>query len=118
MIEQSDVISFHNYGDLSHVKPRVEQLRRYHRPILCTEYMARPAGSRFEPLLAYFQEQKIAAYSWGFVAGKTQTQYPWDSWQKSYSQEPELWFHEILRADGTAYDQREANYIQRITGAK
>ncbi len=118
MIEQSDVISFHNYGDLSHVKLRVEQLRRYHRPILCTEYMARPAGSRFEPLLAYFKEQKIAAYNWGFVAGKTQTQYPWDSWQKSYSQEPELWFHEILRPDGTAYDQREANYIQRITGAK
>ncbi|MFO0917238.1 MAG: cellulase family glycosylhydrolase, partial [Planctomycetaceae bacterium] len=118
MIEQSDVISFHNYGDLTHVKPRVEQLRRYHRPILCTEYMARPAGSRFDPLLAYFREQKIAAYNWGFVAGKTQTQYPWDSWQKAYSQEPDVWFHEILHRDGKPYDAQEAAYIRRITGAK
>ncbi len=118
MIEQSDVISFHNYGDLSHVKPRVEQLRRYNRPILCTEYMARPTGSRFDPLLAYFKQEKVGAYNWGFVAGKTQTNYPWDTWLKRYTSEPKLWFHEIFRGDGSPYDVKEVEYIKRVTGTK
>lgn len=118
MLEQSDVISFHNYGDLSHVRLRVDQLRRYGRPILCTEFMARPVGSRFDPLLEYFREQKVAAFNWGFVAGKTQTQYPWDSWHKRYMAEPEVWFHEIFRRDGTPYDPKEVDYIKRVTGAK
>ncbi|MDG2385446.1 MAG: hypothetical protein P8N76_27495 [Pirellulaceae bacterium] len=118
MIDQSDLISFHNYGDLSHVEPRVKQLRRYNRPIFCTEYMARPTGSRFDPLLGYFKDQKIAAFNWGFVAGKTQTNYPWDSWQKRYTAEPKVWFHEILRADGSPYDPAEVRYIKKVTGAK
>ncbi|MDP7016038.1 MAG: hypothetical protein QGG36_09580 [Pirellulaceae bacterium] len=118
MLEESDVISFHNYGGLSHVRPRVEQLRRYGRPILCTEYMARPNGSRFDPLLGYFKQQKVAAYNWGFVAGKTQTNYPWDSWRRKYTAEPEVWFHEILRRDGTPYDAKEVDYIKRVTGGR
>ena len=50
---------------------KLRQLRRYKRPILCTEYMARPNGSRFDPVMGYFKHEKIAAYNWGFVAGKT-----------------------------------------------
>ena len=118
MLGESDIITFHNYGDLSHVRPRVEQLRRYHRPILCTEYMARGNGSRFDPLLGYFKQQKVGAYNWGFVAGKSQTIYPWDSWQKTYTTEPELWFHDIFRKDGSPYDVREVEYIRSVTGAK
>ena len=116
-LDQSDVISFHNYGKLDGLKKCVEHLRRYNRPLLCTEYMARPAGSRFDPILGYLKEQKVAAYNWGFVAGKTQTIYPWDSWQKQYTAEPPLWFHDIFRADGTAYDPKEVEYIKRTTGA-
>ncbi len=118
MLEQSDVISFHNYGGLEHVRLRVEQLRRYQRPILCTEYMARPQGSQFDPVLTYFKEQKVAAYNWGFVAGKSQTIYPWDSWQKTYTGEPPVWFHDILRANGTAYRKQEIDYIKSVTGVR
>ena len=118
MLEESDVISFHNYGGLEHVRPRVEQLRRYKRPLLCTEYMARPNGSRFDPVMGYFKQQKIAAYNWGFVAGKTQTNYPWDSWKRQYSAEPDVWFHEIFRSDGTPYDRKEVEYIRKQTGRR
>ena len=58
------------------------------------------------------------AYNWGFVAGKTQTQYPWDSWQKQYTSEPPVWFHEILRPDGTAYRAEEVELIRQLTGKK
>ncbi len=118
MIEESDVISFHSYEGLARVRLRVEQLRRYGRPIFCTEYMARPNGSRFDPLLGYFKQEKIAAYNWGFVAGKTQTNYPWDSWRKQYTAEPDVWFHEILRRDGSPYDRREVDFIKSVTGKK
>jgi beta-xylosidase len=91
-------------------------LRRFGRPILCTEFIARPNGSTFEPHLGFMKEQKVAAYCWGFVAGKTQTIYPWDSWTKKYDAEPPLWFHDILRADGTPYRAEEAVYIRRVTG--
>ncbi len=115
--EHSDVISFHSYAPLNDVKNRVEELRQFNRPLLCTEYMARPAGSTFETILPYFKEQKIAAYNWGFVDGKSQTIYPWDSWQKQYTDEPPVWFHDIFRKDGSAYRAEEVELIRSLTGA-
>lgn len=116
-LAQSDVISFHTYEGLEGTKQWVQRLREHGRPILCTEYMARPQGSHFDPILGYFKEEKIGAYNWGFVAGKTNTIYPWDSWQNPYPEEPEVWFHDIFRPDGTPYDEKEVNYIKRLTGA-
>jgi hypothetical protein len=116
-LERSDVISFHNYAPLDDVRKCVESLKRYGRPILCTEYMARPNGSKFAPILAYFKAEKVAAYNWGFVDGKSQTIYPWDSWDKAYTGEPPVWFHDIFRRDGTPYDPNEVSYIKGVTGA-
>lgn len=117
LLEHSDVISFHGYGPPEEVKTCVENLGRYGRPILCTEYMARPRGSTFDPILGYFKDKKVGAYNWGFVAGKSQTIYPWDSWKQTYTAEPDLWFHDIFRRDGTPYIAAEVEYIRRITGA-
>jgi hypothetical protein len=115
-LEESDVITFHNYGPLEEAKKCVENLRRYQRPILCTEYMARPQGSRFDPILGYFKTAGVGAYNWGFVDGKTQTIYPWDSWRTNYTAEPPVWFHDIFRRDGAPYDPKEVEYIKSLTG--
>jgi hypothetical protein len=117
-LEESDIISFHSYDPPAKLRSRIASLRRYGRPLLCTEYMARPQGSTFEAVLPYLKEQKIGAYNWGFVAGKTQTQYPWDSWKESYSGEPPVWFHEIFRPDGTPYNPEEVDLIKTLTGAR
>lgn len=114
-LEESDVITFHSYGNIDDVKRCVQNLRRYNRPILCTEYMARPRGSVFDPILGYFKDQNVGAYNWGFVDGKSQTIYPWDSWTKEYTAEPSPWFHDILRRDGTPYDLKEVQYIKSLT---
>jgi hypothetical protein len=54
--------------------------------------------------------------NWGFVAGKTQTIYPWDSWQKPYTlQPPEIWFHDLLQQDGTPYRQREVMIFRALS---
>ena len=114
-LEESDIITFHTYGPIEQAKKCVQNLRRYHRPLLCTEFMARPLGSRFDPVLGYFKEQSVGAYCWGFVNGKTQTIYPWDSWTKTYTNEPSPWFHDILRDNGTPYDTNETGYIKSLT---
>jgi hypothetical protein len=117
-LENSDVISFHIYSTLERTARCVKNLRRYNRPILCTEYMARPEGSTFDPVMGYLREQRVGAYNWGFVAGKSQTQYPWDSWSKTYTAEPPVWFHDLFRPDGNAYIPQEVRYIRGLTGAK
>ncbi|HZV35987.1 MAG TPA: cellulase family glycosylhydrolase [Verrucomicrobiae bacterium] len=116
IFDNSDIISFHDYGPLEEMKRCVEDLRRFNRPIVCTEYMARPNGSTFNPVMGYLKEQKVGAINWGFVNGKTQTIYPWDSWTKTYTNEPPVWFHDIFRADGTPYDAKEVAYIKSVTG--
>ena len=125
-LAESDVISFHCYDDIKGNQIWVKRLREagQGRPLLCTEYMARPNGSNFDPILAYYKAERIAAYNWGFVAGKTNTIYPWDSWQKPYvdekgnAKEPPVWFHDIFRADGTPYREEEVKYIRSVTEAK
>ena len=117
-LEASDVISFHNYDNAAEFEKRIKWLQRLHRPILCTEYMARGNGSTFQGSLPIAQKYKVAAINWGFVAGKTQTYLPWDSWQKPYvNREPPIWFHEIFRQDGTPYKQDEVDLIRKLTGA-
>jgi hypothetical protein len=116
-LEESDIISFHNYSKPDSFQREVEWLRQFHRPIICTEYMARPLGSTFEAILPIAKEEHVGAINWGFVAGKTQTYFPWDSWQHPYvKQPPAVWFHEVLRSDGTPYKQDEVDLIKRLTG--
>jgi hypothetical protein len=118
-LEQSDVISFHNYGPPDDFLRRVQTLEKYHRPLLCTEYMARPVGSTFDKILPIAKKHKVAAINWGFVVGKSQTNLPWDSWQKPYvKQPPAVWFHDIFYQDGRPYRQSEVGLIRELTGAK
>jgi len=118
MIEQSDIISFHNYDSGSEFEKRVKWLQRYDRPIICTEYMSRGNGSTFEGSMPVAKKYKVGAINWGLVSGKSQTIFPWDSWQKKYTAEPELWFHDIFRADGTAYKISETDFIRELTQRK
>lgn len=113
-IEQSDVISFHNYDTPEDFEQRVQQLQHYGKPLFCTEYMARPNGSTFQGFLPVARKYNVAMFNWGFVDGKTQTIYPWDSWTKTYTTEPPLWFHDILRRDGTPYQEEETEFIKRM----
>jgi hypothetical protein len=117
-LENSDIISFHNYSEAPILVREIGELSRFGRPLMCTEYMARANGSNFEPQLGDMKAHNVAAYNWGFVSGKSQTIYPWDSWTKKYTSEPPLWFHDILRIDGSAYRQNEVDYIRRTTGIK
>ncbi len=114
-LRESDIITFHNYGGPEQFQRQVAWLKRYNRPVICTEYMARPTGSTFA-LLPAARQERVGMINWGFVAGKTQTYLPWDSWQHPYVlDQPAVWFHEVLRADGTPYRQAETDLIRQLT---
>ena len=117
-LEQSDIISFHNYDSPEEFEKRIKWLQRYERPLLCTEYMARPNGSTFKGFLPIAKKYNVGMINWGFVDGKSQTIYPWDSWTKTYTSEPPLWFHDIFRKDGTPYIEEEVDLIRELTGAE
>jgi hypothetical protein len=111
-LESSDIVTFHNYREPDSMRQDIEVLRRLSgRPLICTEYMARTTGNTFQSILPILSEESVGAISWGLVSGKTQTIYPWDSWFKKYSGEPELWYHDIFHPDGTPYDERETTTI-------
>jgi len=117
MLDNSDVITFHSYDDSATVERLITALEGYGRPIICSEYMARPRGSTFQSILPIFARRRVGAINWGFVAGKTQTIYPWDSWNSEYTAEPKVWFHDIFRADGTPYDSAEVRLIRALTSS-
>ena len=116
MIENSDIISFHTYQKIKGVKKRIAVLKKYGRPMLCTEYMARTQKNVFEEMLPLLKEHNVGGYNWGFVAGKTNTIYPWMSWVNKGKPEPKIWFHDILRPDGTPFSQEEVDLIKKMTG--
>jgi hypothetical protein len=115
-LENSDVISFHNYSWPEVFEKEVVFLQKFDRPVICTEYMARSAGSTFDTVLPLAKKYHVGAINWGFVAGKTQTYYPWDSWQHPYIlDQPTIWFHEVLHTDGTPYREAEVKLIRELT---
>lgn len=115
ILENSDIISFHAYGPPEEMQENILKLQRYGRPMICTEYLARGNNNTFQTMLPFFHENKIGAINWGFVDGKTNTIYPWDSWQKQYTSEPDPWHHDIFRADGAPYSEEEVNLIKSLT---
>ena len=116
-LSESDVISFHNYGWPEEFEARIKELQIQHRPIICTEYMARGAGSTFDGSLPIAKKYNVGAINWGLVAGKTQTYFPWDSWQRPYVLiQPTIWFHDVFRQDDTPYRQHEVELIRQLTG--
>jgi hypothetical protein len=115
-ISHSDIITFHNYGWPEQFAARIRELQQYHRPVICTEYMARGAGSLFDLDLPIAKQKDVGAINWGLVAGKTQTYLPWDSWQRPYvTIQPTIWFHDVFHPDGTLYRQEEGDLMRRLT---
>ena len=117
--DESDIISFHCYGNAKALDTVIKKLEKYNRPLFCTEYMARPA-STFNPCLGIMKEHKVAAFNWGLVSGKTQTIYSW-KFNKMDNPTPDklkLWFHDVFFESGVPYSQDEADYIKKTMGKK
>ncbi len=108
----SDIITYHAYAGAAGQEQAIVAHRAQGRPIVCTEWMARLRGSRWETDLPIFARENVSCFCWGLVNGRTQAQFSWDS--QPGAPEPEIWFHDLFHADGTPYDPAEIAVIQRI----
>lgn len=132
-LNNSDVFTFHAYMDVRELDARIGKLEKLSpgRPIICTEYMARTLGSEFAQYLPRLKKKGVGAVNWGLVSGKSQTIWPWSSRKSERGptetmpavlpdltpDEPETWFHDIFRTDGTPYREEEAALIRTLTAA-
>lgn len=115
----SDIISFHHYWEPDKLEREIARLKAYGRPVICTEWLARTCGSRVSTNLPVFAKEKVGCLNWGLVAGKTNTIYPWKEVVDPLQvldphTEPEPWFHDLLRPDGTPYDMSEIEIFRRF----
>lgn len=115
-LDNSDVITFHSYATPAQFESRIEELAPLGRPIICTEYLAREEGSTVDGILPIARKHNVGAYSWGLIAGRSQTYFPWDSWDTPYSAPPKVWFHDLLQPDGRPFRDAEIQTIQKLSG--
>jgi hypothetical protein len=132
LISKSDIITFHHYGKPHSLQGLIDHMQLCNRPLICTEWMARSEGSLVETNLPVFKKNNVGCINWGLVAGKTNTIYPWQttwagiknkfqSWvllSKSAGSEPNPWFHDLLRSDGSPYCENEIKSFRKLISNK
>ena len=120
----SDVITFHNYESASRLREQIVMLKKYDRPLICTEWLRRSPGffddgvqrhtehSEVPTCLPVFKEEGVGCISWGLVAGKTNTIYAWG--KPGGDSEPPVWFHDLFRPDGMPYHDSETSLFKQL----
>ena len=121
----SDVITFHNYESASRLREQIVMLKKYDRPLICTEWLRRSPGffddgvqrhtehSEVPTCLPVFKEEGVGCISWGLVAGKTNTIYAWG--KPGGDSEPPVWFHDLFRPDGMPYHDSETSLFKQLS---
>lgn len=112
-IANSDIITYHDYEELNYHERVIKLLKLFGKPLICTEYMARTRKSTFSTILPLLKKENVGAINWGFVSGKTNTIYAWDTPMIDGS-EPKVWFHDIFRKDGSPYSKEETDLILKL----
>jgi hypothetical protein len=114
-IEKSDFISFQNYDAPDEFEKRVKWLQAFHRPVVCTGFLARNQGNSIEAILPIALKYDVGALVGDLVQGKTQRWLPWDSWQKPYvDREPPVWSQDLFRTTGPLYREQDADVIRQM----
>ena len=115
VIELSDIISFHDYRNIESTKEKIAMLKKYNRPMLCTEWLHRPNDCTFETHMPFYKSENIGIYQWGLVNGKTQTHLNWDK-EKNKDGPPKIWQHDIFTKDFKPYSVDEIALIKKTAG--
>ncbi len=113
----SDIITFHLYANAEATEKRIQELQQYKRPVICTEWMNRVAGSTIKDNLAIFEKYNAGCMLWGLVNGKTQTHLCWGHRPEQLPYKG-VWQHDIYRNDLTPYDAEEIEMLKAAVARK
>ena len=118
-LQESDIISYHDYGDFNHSIHMIDGLREFRRPMLNTEWLCRPNKNTVQLLFPLFYLERIGCYNWGFVAGKYQTYEPheavWQAYERGEARDWDFtkWMHDLFRPSLRPYDPAEIETIRK-----
>lgn len=130
-----DVYSIHSYSKPAAFEKSIIEYKKEGRPVMMTEWLARTNGNFVADCLPIMKKYNVAAINWGFVSGKSGTVWAWSSRRENGKQvnlnqkrannevvhegeafpEPELWFHDLFRTDGTPFDPTEIKLFKELT---
>lgn len=119
-LENSDIITYHNYSRYDEHIRVLKYLKSLGRPIINTEWLARCTGNTVFDNFPLFYLEKIGCYCWGFVAGKYQTYEPYEGHWQWYSDDKNApidftkWFHDLYRPSLRPYDPKETDLITKL----
>ena len=108
----SDVCTFHGYTNNAGLSSDITKLYCTQRPIVSSEWLARKQGSNLLVDLPLFKRMGVGCFSWGFINGRMQCQYPWSN-PVNGSVDPSGWFHDILYNSGKPYRPEEVDAIRK-----
>ena len=122
-LENSDIITYHNYNSYENNVEEMHLLKKLGRPVINTEWLNRPDGNNVEELFPLFFLEKIGCYNWGLVAGKYQTFEPHNSIWDGYKANPKYyenydfskWMHDLYRPSLNPYVPREIDLIKKFS---
>ncbi len=135
-VKNSDIYSIHNYSNAQEMEILIKKYQSYGRPVMMTEWLARTNHSTVEDCLPILKKYNVAAINWGLVSGKSGTVWPWSSRSDNNGSkisvkakrnndeiikpgepfpEPEIWFHDLFRTDGTPYSEKEITIFRALT---
>jgi len=114
----SDIISYHDYEPIEISTKRVDTLKKYERPVFCTEWLHRQNKNTFSSHLEFYKENNISIYNWGLVEGKTQTYLSWNRENNTNDGYPDIWQHDLFYFDLTPHDPAEIEHTKLITSIK
>jgi hypothetical protein len=117
LAENSDIISYHCYGNKKDMQEKISNLRQYNRPLICSEWMNRPLLSTVADIMPLLKDENVGGMLWGLVNGKTQTDLPWGFRPEKLPYTGE-WQHDLFRPDFTPYDANEIAIIKSLNGDK
>lgn len=111
-LNESDIITFHQYEGIERVKQVVRQLQKENRPMMNTEWLNRVQDNFIQDNLPLYYEEGIGSYSWGLVAGKSQHFLPWDELWNHRELPLNRWQHDLFDTFFTAYDEEELELMR------
>lgn len=121
-LENSDIISFHNYASTTVLVKMIRRYRAYGRPMLLTEWLNRSEGNTVQAVFPLLYLEKIGSYNWGLVAGKAQYFEAWNSVWEAYDRDPKTekmrnfdftkWLHDLYRPNHRPYDPHEIELMK------
>lgn len=113
-LDESDIITFHQYEGIERVRRVVKVLQRENRPMMNTEWLNRIQDNFVKDNLPLYCEEGIGSYSWGLVAGKSQHFLPWDELWNHRELPLNRWQHDLFDTFFTPYDVGELNLMRKM----